>query len=155
MVGGGWLIMRCLRPVIPGSQRSALIYQLPIMKSAKLSAAGGTTINPRYRVYREGILVLGPGKAELLGLVAKTGSISEAARQMDMSYNRAWLHIKMMNEGFQEPLVLSTRGGTTGGGAMLTPTGEKVMALWADLEREAQTATKKTRADLQKLLAKG
>ncbi len=124
------------------------------MKPAKLSTAGGTIIKPRYRVYQDGNLVLGPGKAELLGLVAETGSISEAARRMDMSYNRAWLHIKMMNEGFSAPLVTSTRGGTTGGGAMLTAMGSKVLELWAALEREAQAATKKTRADLQKLLAK-
>jgi molybdate transport system regulatory protein len=122
------------------------------MKSAKQPAAGNTTIKPRYRVYREGNLLLGPGKAELLALVAETGSISEAARRMDMSYNRAWLHIKVMNEGFSAPLVLSTRGGAAGGGAMLTDTGKRVLELWTILEREAQTATQKTRSSLEELL---
>ena len=35
-------------------------------------------IVPRYRVYSGPTVVLGPGKAELLGHIAVTGSISEA-----------------------------------------------------------------------------
>ena len=123
------------------------------MKSGK-STAKDSTILPRYRMYREGDIVLGPGKAELLNLIVETGSISEAAKRMSMSYNRAWLHIKTMNEGFSGPLVTSTRGGSTGGGALLTPLGEKVLALWSQLEIEAENATKKTRSQLVKLLAK-
>ncbi|MDB6140110.1 MAG: LysR family transcriptional regulator [Verrucomicrobiaceae bacterium] len=125
-----------------------------LMKPGKPSVTTATTILPRYRMYRQGEIVLGPGKAELLALVAETGSISEAARCMGMSYNRAWLHIKVMNEGFAEPLVLSSRGGSTGGGALLTPMGEKVVALWKKMELEAEAATKKLRANLVKLLAK-
>ncbi len=123
------------------------------MKSAKPSPTG-VVFRPRYRLYHAEALVLGPGKAELLGLIAETGSLSEAARRMDMSYNRAWLHVKAMNEGFAEPLVISSRGGTSGGGATLTDTGRRVLELWTELEREAQAATQKTRAKLQKLLTK-
>ena len=105
-------------------------------------------------MYRQGDIVLGPGKAELLTLVQETGSISEAAKRMDMSYNRAWLHIKVMNESFAGPLVSSTRGGAAGGGALLTPLGLRVLELWSQLEHDAEAATKKVRADLIKLLAR-
>ena len=64
--------------------------------------------------------MLGPGKAELLGRIAETGSIAAAGRQMDMSYKRAWMLVEELNAAFQAPLVTSTRGGPGGGGARLT-----------------------------------
>ena len=71
-----------------------------------------------------------------------------------MSYNRAWLHIRDANQSFGESLVESTRGGKSGGGAVLTPTGQKVLKLWTALEEEAQAATAKTRAGLLRLINK-
>ena len=118
---------------------------MPVAKSQE-------SILPRYRVYQDDVIVLGPGKAELLTHVAATGSISEAARLMSMSYNRAWLHIQTMNENFREPLVTSTRGGSKGGGAVLTPTGQRVLELYQQMEQQAQAATARPRAALLKLL---
>lgn len=106
-------------------------------------------ISSRYRVYRGEGVVLGPGKVELLGLIAETGSLSEAARRMDMSYNRAWLHVKVMNESFASPLVNSTRGGAGKGGASLTEAGQEVLELYRRLEAEAAKAT----ANIQHALA--
>ena len=93
------------------------------MSASKPSARKPTSIVPRFRMYRGKEIVLGPGKADLLGHIAKTGSISEAARLMRMSYNRAWLHVKVMNESFKEALVHSSRGGNERGGAALTDAG--------------------------------
>ena len=76
----------------------------------------------------------------------------EAARRMDMSYNRAWLHVKTMNEGFAEPLVASSRGGNAKGGATLTSTGTKVLALYRELVKESVKATRTTWAKLSPLL---
>ena len=111
-----------------------------------------TSIQSRFRVYRESGIVLGPGKAELLALIASTGSLSEAARSMDMSYNRAWLHVKAMNEGFIEPVVSLVRGGASGGGAVLTETGRQVLELYRKLEERAQAATLKEQKQLRSLL---
>lgn len=124
------------------------------MKTAKPTHAAEIRIFPRYRMYRSDFVVLGPGKAELLTLVAETGSIAEAARRMSMSYMRAWLHIKVMNKNFAEPVVESARGGSARGGAVLTDMGKKVLSLWDRLQREAHAATKNTCTDLTKLLAK-
>jgi molybdate transport system regulatory protein len=109
-------------------------------------------IIPRYRVYQGNDIALGPGKADLLMHIAATGSISEAARLMEMSYNRAWLLVRTMNSTFREPLVTSVRGGAAGGAAALTRAGEKAMQLYRRLEREAETATDQTRKELLKLL---
>ncbi|QIF06012.1 LysR family transcriptional regulator [Roseimicrobium sp. ORNL1] len=103
-------------------------------------------------MYRGNDLVLGPGKAELLAHIAETGSISEAARRMEMSYNRAWLHVKTMNAGFREPLVSSSRGGSEKGGATLTETGEQVLKLYRQMEQEASRAIEKTQQKLAGLL---
>lgn len=124
------------------------------MAAAKKSASSSKTprVYPRFRMYRGDDLVLGPGKAELLGHIADTGSISEAARRMDMSYNRAWLHVKAMNEGFREPLVFSSRGGSDKGGATLTETGGQVLKLYRKMEQQASKAIGKTQQQLADLL---
>jgi molybdate transport system regulatory protein len=96
--------------------------------------------------------MLGPGKAELLRLIRATGSISAAGRDMGMSYRRAWSLVEEMNTAFATPLVTSSRGGTGGGGAQLTRTGETVLALYDDiLARTAQAAAPQI-AELESLL---
>ena len=71
-------------------------------------------ISPRLRVLYGNEIALGPGKADLLAVVAETGSIREAAERMHMSYMRAWTLIRTMNRCFKEPLVVSIRGGKVG-----------------------------------------
>jgi molybdate transport system regulatory protein len=107
---------------------------------------------PRFRLYRGKEIILGPGKVELLEHIAETGSISEAARRMKMSYNRAWLHVKIMNENFREPLVTSSRGGDEGGGAALTENGGRVLKLYRKLEKKSETAIAPTSKELLQLL---
>lgn len=70
---------------------------------------------------------LGPGKIALLEQIAATGSISAAARGMDMSYKRAWDLVEELNGIFDTPLVLSQSGGKKGGGASLTDLGREVV----------------------------
>src|SRR5262245_1221731 len=80
---------------------------------------------------------LGPGKVRLLELIAETGSISAAARQMEMSYRRAWLLIDELNGIFGKHLVETATGGSGGGGAHITPFGEAVVAVFRDIEKDA------------------
>ncbi len=96
----------------------------------------------QFRIYFGDEIALGPGKAELLQHIADTGSIAEAARHMDMSYNRAWLLVRTMNRCFHEPLITATRGGDTHGGAELTQTGRQVLRLYHQLESKVATATR-------------
>src|SRR4051812_50044987 len=95
-----------------------------------------------FRVYRGDEIALGPGKVDLLRHIAETGSISQAARRMEMSYNRAWLLVRTMNRCFKEPLVLATRGGDEHGGAQLTKSGKEVLNLYQRLEMKFVTATR-------------
>jgi molybdate transport system regulatory protein len=87
-------------------------------------------------------LRLGAGKIRLLSLVAESGSISAAARGMDMSYRRAWLLIGEMNEMFDRPVVETSAGGSGGGGAKITDHGRKLIVVFAELQGEADALVK-------------
>lgn len=101
-----------------------------------------------FRIYLGEEIALGPGKAELLAHIAETGSISEAARRMEMSYNRAWLLVRTMNRCFKQPLVMAARGGEQHGGAGLTKTGKQVLKLYQKLEFRVMAAARPPLAQL-------
>jgi molybdate transport system regulatory protein len=94
----------------------------------------------------------GPGKADLLARIEATGSISEAAKTMEMSYMRAWQIVKSLEKSFAEPLVLKARGGKTKGGATLSETGREVLRLYRDIETSANAACQKSARDIERLL---
>ena len=83
---------------------------------------------------------MGPGKAELLEHIDETGSISQAAKKMKMSYRRAWLLIDELNHMFSKPCVESSTGGAGGGGAKVTDFGRKIVAAYRALEKRANEA---------------
>ncbi|KPF72084.1 hypothetical protein IP69_04430 [Bosea sp. AAP35] len=78
---------------------------------------------------------LGPGKADLLEAIGRTGSISAAGRAMTMSYRRAWLLVDDLNRMFRQPLVEAQPGGAKGGGARLTALGLEVVAHYRAIEQ--------------------
>lgn len=83
---------------------------------------------------------MGPGKAELIEHIGKTGSISAAARAMRMSYRRAWQLVEALNQGFREAVVTTAIGGTRGGGARVTPFGERLVRQYRAMESKASAA---------------
>ena len=89
------------------------------------------------RVTLSDTFYIGPGRADLLEGIAETGSISEAARRMGMSYKRAWSLVQALNSGFPAQLVDTQRGGS-GQGASLTAEGRAVL----DAYRRMQAATR-------------
>ncbi|MGH7959447.1 MAG: winged helix-turn-helix domain-containing protein [Opitutaceae bacterium] len=109
-------------------------------------------LEPRLRFPTDGAEAFGPGKAELLRHIAATGSIRTAAKELGMSYNRAWQLVTTMNELFHGPVVVSTRGGGTGGGAVLTPLGEEVLGLYGRMEESCLAAVRADWDALRRLL---
>ena len=106
------------------------------------------TLRLQLRLKRGRDVVLGPGRAELLERVARTGSISAAAREMKMSYRHAWLLLEYTREIFGERLVETAQGGPRGGGAKLTPAGRRILAVYRRMERRAEAAI---RPDIEQL----
>ncbi|MEZ0486610.1 winged helix-turn-helix domain-containing protein [Fibrella aquatica] len=77
---------------------------------------------------------LGIGRMELMGHIQQTGSINKAAKAMKMSYKRAWELVQSMNKLADVPLVVTQTGGSTGGGAVVTPEGEKYLTRYQALQ---------------------
>ena len=100
-----------------------------------------------------GLSAIGPGKADLLEAIERNGSISAAARDMGMSYKRAWDLVDIMNRSFREPLVATATGGSHGGGAQITEFGYEILRRYRDLELKANAAVVTEIHELLALLA--
>lgn len=72
-------------------------------------------------------IFFGPGVVELLQLISQTGSLNTAAKKMGMSYNKAWRIIKKAEEEYGSPLVITSVGGSKGGGSVVSENGNKLM----------------------------
>jgi molybdate transport system regulatory protein len=96
----------------------------------------------RFRIDFSAQSNVGPGKIGLLEAISASGSLSQAARAMGMSYRRAWLLLESLNTSFQDPPTVATRGGKGGGGVQLTPFGDELVktyrALEAQITRESE-----------------
>jgi molybdate transport system regulatory protein len=95
---------------------------------------------------------LGPGKVRLLEAIERTGSISQAGRALGMSYRRAWLLVDDMNNCFRDAVISAQPGGAHGGGATLTPFGQKLVERYRAIETDAMDATRKHLSDLEAAL---
>jgi molybdate transport system regulatory protein len=115
---------------------------------------GKAQIRPRLRILVGSQIALGPGKVELLEALSETGSITAAAKRMNMSYMRAWTLIRTMNRCFKEPLVSANHGGARGGGgAELTPDGRAVLHLYRRMDAQCLRAAAPAWKQIKKLLS--
>lgn len=96
---------------------------------------------------------IGPGKIALLEHIDAAGSISAGARELSMSYKRAWDLVEELNILFSAPVVETRTGGKRGGGAQLTATGQMVVSRFRALEVAAQAAAKEHIRAIQAQLA--
>ena len=94
----------------------------------------------RLHIHLDGDHSLGPGKVELLEGVREHGSISAAARAMQMAYRHAWELIDDLNQGFGRPVVETASGGRAGGGARLTGFGEELVRRFRSMEASTERA---------------
>jgi molybdate transport system regulatory protein len=83
---------------------------------------------------------IGPGKIALLEQIERSGSLSQAARVLKMSYRRAWLLLEDLNRTLGQPVTTASVGGSGGGGARITPFGRRLIAAFRETERAAAAA---------------
>ena len=107
---------------------------------------------PTLKILLGAALALGPGKVALLEVVDRTGSITGAAREMGMSYRRAWKLIDAMNGDFKSPLVTKNAGGAGGGGARVTDAGFDALKRYRSMEDKAGQAVRQEILDFAALL---
>ena len=95
---------------------------------------------------------LGPGRADLLEQIGRTGSISAAGKAMGMCYKRGWGLVQALNDGFGVMLVEASRGGSGQGGAQLTDEGQAVLAHYRIMQDRTRAAIAGEVIALRKLI---
>ena len=120
----------------------------------KKSTPKAQALRPQIRISFKKSIAMGPGKADLLDAIAACGSISGAARELGMSYRRAWLLVETMNQSFHQALVETATGGQHGGGALVTELGHDVVRRYRAMERKATASVTKEMGEFAALLSK-
>lgn len=102
------------------------------------ATAGGLSLEVRSKLWLEvaGEPVVGRGRIMLLRAIDRHGSINQAARNIDVSYRRAWSYIKSMEERLGYALVDRRTGGRNGGGATLTQEARWLIERFEEFERD-------------------
>jgi molybdate transport system regulatory protein len=91
---------------------------------------------------------IGPGKIGLLEGIQTAGSLSAAARNLGLSYRRAWLLLDSLNESFDQPVTINTTGGPGGGGVVVTEFGLSLIRRYRELESEIAVIAQRCLGDI-------
>jgi len=84
-------------------------------------------IRSRLWIEADGEILLGEGRVWLLKEIEKTGSLTKAAKSMGMSYKKAWSLINTISSRAEFPVLITTIGGKSGGGTVLTTYGKTLI----------------------------
>ncbi|MEI5989089.1 winged helix-turn-helix domain-containing protein [Enterococcus crotali] len=103
------------------------------------------TLNLKLRTNR---IFFGPGVVELLQRISQTGSLNTAAKQMRMSYNKAWRMIKKAEEELGYPLIDKSVGGSNGGGSTVTIHGKRLTAKFLLFQKKTYQITNQYFAEI-------
>jgi len=86
----------------------------------------------------------GEGPYQVLKSVEETGSLHQAAMQLNMSYRKAWLMIQEMEKRLGFPLLERKVGGMSGGGSHITPEGKKFMKSYEGFRQDVKNVIEDT-----------
>ena len=81
---------------------------------------------------------IGYGRVVLLERIREQGSITKAAKSMEMAYRHAWDLVDSMNRQAKTPLVELATGGKGGGGARVTAAGERAIRVFRQFHEDLQ-----------------
>ncbi len=81
---------------------------------------------------------LGEGRIRLLQEIQSTGSIRQAAKNMSMSYKKAWSLVQSMNTQSEIPIVERKTGGINGGGAQLSEKGLELIRIYSEISKKSE-----------------
>ncbi len=82
-------------------------------------------------------IVMGKGKAEILELIDKKGSIAAAARELGVSYKKIWSHIRTLENNTNKKYVIATKGRNSGG-SIITDEAKEFIRKFKKLEKEIE-----------------
>ncbi|MBW1985634.1 MAG: LysR family transcriptional regulator [Deltaproteobacteria bacterium] len=112
---------------------------------------GGLEIHFKVWLEKEGKVVFGRGRLELLKGIRDYGSLAETARHLGMSYRAAWGRLKSSENRLGVQLVEKVPGKGRGQRLILTPLSQGMLQAFEGLEQELQSflAGRKDRFDEQ------
>ncbi len=115
------------------------------MKSAPKPAALRRHLAPRQKLWLnwDGVFLMGPNYLRFLAAVDRTGTIREGGRAVGWSYRTCLNRLRRMERVLGAPVLATTRGGRTGGGARLTPEARRLVKVFARWQREVEALTRK------------
>jgi molybdate transport system regulatory protein len=96
------------------------------------------SIRSKLWVEADGEPVFGRGRRFLLEAVETHGSINQAAKEVGISFRKAWSHIKVMEERLGVKLVERRTGGRHGGGAQLTDDARLLLKKFEEMESDVR-----------------
>jgi len=114
-------------------QKKALPDNGPKGTSKTGVRAKGISVNGSLWLEHNGPRFFGPGPVQLLEGIEETGSISKAAKKMQMSYKKAWDIVNNLNTTSHTPLVLTATGGEKGGGSTISEEARELIAAYKQL----------------------
>ncbi|MFV9551220.1 winged helix-turn-helix domain-containing protein [Algibacter sp. PT7-4] len=95
----------------------------------------GYKIKSRIWIESENNVLLGEGRVHLLKAIEKTGSLSKAAKSLNISYKKAWQLLDSVNKSAKKPVTINSIGGKGGGGAKLTEYGKLLVKTFDDINK--------------------
>ncbi|WP_242085014.1 winged helix-turn-helix domain-containing protein [Aestuariivivens sediminis] len=110
----------------------------------------GYKIKSRIWIESDGHVLLGEGRVRLLKAIHDTGSLSKAAKSLNLSYKKAWHLLDSVNKSAKKPVTINITGGKDGGGTTLTDYGKALITIfdginrncWEFLDRHLETIEK-------------
>ncbi|MCI8578217.1 MAG: NTP transferase domain-containing protein [Lachnospiraceae bacterium] len=115
-------------------------YEALIQKN--FSRGEGYPVHPRVQVQLAAKeTFFGPGTAQLLEMIDKTGSIQVACQEMGLSYSKGSHRIKMVEKELGFPVVQRRAGGVGGGGSVLTEEGRRLVSCYNELVQKVREST--------------
>jgi len=111
----------------------------------------GYKIKSRIWIESEDNVLLGEGRVHLLKAIDDTGSLSKAAKSLNISYKKAWQLLDSVNKSAKKPVTINSIGGKGGGGAELTEYGKSLIKAFDEINRNCWKFLDKELARIEKL----
>ncbi|WP_298496244.1 LysR family transcriptional regulator [uncultured Algibacter sp.] len=92
-------------------------------------------IKSRIWIESENNVLLGEGRVHLLKAIQETGSLSKAAKTLNISYKKAWQMLDSVNKSAKKPVTINSIGGKGGGGAELTEYGKSLVMAFDEINK--------------------
>jgi molybdate transport system regulatory protein len=100
------------------------------MSEEDKDGSGSFEIRFKLWIEKDGNHVIGKGGADILEAIKQEGSIMAASKKLGMSYRYVWEYLRKIEKRTGLELVLKDRGGSKGGGTILSEEGERVLKLF-------------------------